>query len=38
MGKMKIMVIGGHPADTYDNVGGMFLKHSRRGVKYYLRR
>lgn len=31
MKNMKILVIGGHPADIFDCAGGTLLKHSRRG-------
>jgi LmbE family N-acetylglucosaminyl deacetylase len=29
--KLKILVIGGHPADAFDNCGGTCLHHYRRG-------
>jgi len=29
--KLRLLVIGGHPADVFDNAGGTCLHHARRG-------
>ena len=31
MQKLRILVVGGHPADVFDNAGGTLLRHTRRG-------
>lgn len=31
MEKLKILVVGGHPADIFDSAGGTLLKHSKQG-------